>query len=577
MNSCIRTLPAFVLVLVLAAPAAAGEDAATRVKAAIEEVMKARGLGALSGPGCAISVTDSERSLFSGGVGSANIEHQIPFGPQTVSESGSVAKQFMAASILMLAEQGRLSLEDDVRRHLPELPDHGDKIRIYDLIHQTSGLREWSTLAALRGYPRHYRKIYVLDDLLKLVSSQHALNFKPGERYEYSNSNYGLLTVILERASGMSANEFGERDIFAPLGMRSTRWRDDHRTIVANRAIAYRRSADGFEHAMPMESVYGHGALLTTAEDLQRWNRALLGGGLSPFVRQHMLTPGKLRNGEERAYGAGIRLDTYRGRAVYRHGGVTAGYTAQVWTFPAERVSIAFLCNLQPGDTGQIAARIADAALGIAASPGEQPPEATANVVAPDDVAATYFQSTSGEVVAVKSQGDRTFVNLFTRSGFMDVVASEIPGVLTASRPMYGTLQFRYDSPDRIVVSLEGRERTAFSRMASAKPSLAIAGRYASADLKAAYDVWQQGDGYRMDLADRDADDPLRFRLEWLNGDTFLARIETRSGYIRDDFVVTFSSVTDRSKVVMRLSSVAGLQGVDLLELTRITESVAAP
>ena len=575
MHDSMGVLPAIAIAaLIFTVPAAGEETAAGRVRTAVENAMGAKGLGPATGPGCAISVTASDQLLFASGYGSADIEHRIPFGLQTVSESGSVAKQFMAASILMLAEQGRLSLADDIRKYLPEMPDYGHEIRIYDLMHQTSGLREWSTLAALRGYPRSYRKIYVLDDLLRLVSAQHALNFAPAERYEYSNSNYGLLTLILERVSGISANEFGQRYLFGPFGMRSTQWRDNHRTIVPNRAIGYRRTASGFEQAMPMESVYGHGALLTTVEDLQRWNSALLNGRLSPFVTRHMLAPGKLRNGEQREYGGGIRLANHHGRAVYRHGGVTAGYTAQLWAFPAERVSIAFLCNVQPGDTGEIAADIADAALGLK-PPRAQSIGAGENIVQPTGAAPAYFRSAGGEIAAVKSEGSRTFVNLFTRSGYMEMGASESPGVLTASRANYGALDFRFDGQDRIVVSLDGREPTTFSRMPPTAPSVAIVGRYWSADLRAAYDVRRHGDAYRMELVDRYADDPLAFELEWLNGDTFLARIETKSGYIRDDFVVTFSPANERSKATMKMSSVAGLQGVDLLEFTRIADAVA--
>lgn len=567
---------AFLLALSsLATIVAEGADRALsdRVSAQAATVMAARNIGPSDAPGCAVSIVAAGETVFAAGYGSADIEHRVPFGTQTVSESGSVAKQFMAASILMLVERGSLSLDDDVRKYLPEMPDYGAKIRIRDLLHHTSGVREWSTLAALRGYPRFYRKIYTNDDLLKIVSSQHALNFAPGERFEYSNSNYGLLTVILERVSGLSAREFGRRFIFEPLGMRSTQWRDDLRAIVPGRAVAYRHTASGFEQAMPTENVYGHGALLTSVEDLQRWGQALVNGGLSPFVTRQLLSPAKLNSGEERAYGGGLRLTSYRGHEVYRHGGVTAGYTAQIWAFPIEQLSIAFLCNVSPGDTDEMAARMADAALALEEPARATTSPASGNSTDAPDVASSFFMSRSGELAAVRSSAGRAFVNLFTRAGFMEATPDAGTGTLSATREGYGRMEFRFDGSDRLVVSTDGREPMLYSRTQRAQPTVRISGRYASEDLGAIYDVLPDKSGYRMKLVDLDADDPLRFKLEWLNGDTYVARIESRSGYLRDDFVATFSPAAGGRRARMAISSVAGLQAVDQLEFVRTRDA----
>jgi len=569
MGSLMRALPLLaVSALTFTNLAIAEDQVAARVRATIEQAMATRGLGPLTGPGCAFSVTSADQLLFAAGYGAANIEHGVPFQPETVSESGSVAKQFMAAAILVLAEQGRLSLSDDIRKYLPEMPDYGETIRIHHLIHQTSGIREWSALAALRGYPRAYRKIYTLNELLELVAAQRALNFSPGTRYEYSNSNYGLLTVILERVSGMSTQDFSEKHLFSPLGMRATQWRDNHRRLVPRRATAYRRTANGFEQAMPLEDVYGHGALLTTVADLQRWNHALLNGKLSPFVTQQLSEPGKLRNGEQRDYGGGLRLDAYRGHAAYRHAGNTAGYNAQLWAFPKERISIAFLCNASPGESGELAASIADAALGLKPTPHAEPGRSAAHG-APAAMTPTYFYSTSGEIVAIKSHGKRTFVHPFTRSGFIEMTPRESSDVMTANLPNYGALELRFVDRDHVEVSLEKREATSFARMPTLLASIAIEGRYESRDLDAVYEIKRRGDEYRMVLADRHAD-PIDFRLERLNGDVYLARAETKGGYLRDDVVVTFT------RNGFTISAVAGLQGVDLLAFTRTT-AVACP
>ena len=548
-----------VAVSLLASSAAAAAPDAAVVRASVEQVLASKGLGSTSSPGCAISVVSDDHPLFSAAYGAADLDQRTPFSQQTISETGSVAKQFTAAEILLLAEQGRLSLDDDIRKYLPEMPDYGAPVRIYDLLHQISGVREWSTLAALRGYPRFYRKIYGMDDLLRLVSSQRTLNFAPGTRYEYSNSNYGLLTIIVERVSGLSAAQFGRRFLFEPLGMSDSQWRDDLRRIVPGRAMAYRKTASGYEQAMPFENVYGHGALLTTVGDLQIWNRAILSGRLSPFVTRHMLEPGQLADGSRRAYGGGIVVTDYRGHRVYRHGGNTAGYTAQLWAFPDDRLSIATLCNVQAGDMAEIAARAADAALGLTPPLGPPPP----GLPMPAGGAPAYFRSAGGEVVAVQRQGDRVLVNLFNRKGFVALIPGATSGRFT-SREDFNGLDLRFEGQDRIVANLDGHDPTTFARIAVAAPRFTVPGRYESADLKAAYVVRRDGADYRMDLADQDADDPLRFNLERLEGDTYLARLQTRSGYIRDDFAVTFTSAG------LTLSAVMGLQAVDNLAFRRV-------
>ncbi|MGH6911028.1 MAG: serine hydrolase domain-containing protein, partial [Phenylobacterium sp.] len=439
------------LALMLAAPQA-GAGQAANVAAAVDQVMTAKGLGSPDAPGCAISVTKADDLLFAKAYGSADLEHGAPFSLQTVSETGSVAKQFTAAEVLLLAEDGRLSLRDDVRKYLPEMPDYGEPITIYDLLHQISGVREYSTLAALRGYPRFHKTLYDLDSAFALIAAQDKLNFRPGERYEYSNSNYVLLTLVVERVSGMRAAEFGRRRLFEPLGMTSTQWRDDYRRIVKGRALAYRLTRSGYELFMPLENTFGHGALLSTVGDLERWNRALVSGSLSPYVTRHMLEPGRLDSGETRSYGAGIVVGDYRGRRVYRHGGTTAGYTAQLWAFPDDRVSIALLCNVRAGEMADISARAADAALGLSAMPAPSPD------AAPPQAAGrpAFYRSDGGEMLALTTNGAATSVDLFTSNGPMRLTPAGSDR-LAAVTP-FGRLDLHRDGANRVVVSFEDRE-----------------------------------------------------------------------------------------------------------------------
>lgn len=546
-----------------AAPAPGAALAAPGLAAEIDGLMEARGLMSPTAPGCAVSVTRAGARVFAKAYGSADLEQGTPFALDTVSETGSVAKQFTAAAIFMLAEEGRLSLDDDIRRHLPEMPDHGEVIRISDLIHQTSGIREWSTLAALRGYPRFYKTIYDMPELVRLMAAQRTLNFRPGTRYEYSNSNYALATIIVERVSGISAAEFGRTRIFEPLGMTSTRWRDDLRQVVPRRAVAYRPRGQGFEQYMPHENIIGHGAMLSTVGDLQRWNQALLSGRLSPYVTGQLTARGRLRDGQARNYAGGIIITERGGRPLWRHGGVTAGYNAQLWALPDAGLSFAMLCNVRPGDGVEIAGRALDAALGLPAAPQHSavPP------LPPLTAAPAYYRAENGEMAALYEEAGAAELDLFTRSGRIRLEAGDDGW---RGQTPFGAVEAARDARDLLTVQIEGREAIAFRRAAIA-PASAVdwAGRYQGNDLDATYDVRRTSDGYRVSLVDPHAPDPLVFRLERLTGDTYFARIDTRSGYLRDDFVITFVAAAAGEPSRFVLSSVAGLQAVDGLMFSR--------
>ncbi|HYR07540.1 MAG TPA: serine hydrolase domain-containing protein, partial [Longimicrobium sp.] len=195
----------------LAAPAAAQPDLAVRVDSLFAAWNKAES------PGCAVGVSHNGRTVLSRAYGSANLEHGIPNTPATVFEAGSVSKQFTAAAIVRLAQQGKLSLDDDVRRHVPEVPDYGTPITLRHLLNHTSGLRDWGSVMQLAGWPRGTR-IYTHAHALDVISRQKSLNFTPGAEYSYSNTGYNLLAIIVERVSGVSLNEFSRRELFEPLG-----------------------------------------------------------------------------------------------------------------------------------------------------------------------------------------------------------------------------------------------------------------------------------------------------------------------------------------------------------------------
>jgi CubicO group peptidase (beta-lactamase class C family) len=269
--------------------------------------------------------------------------------PETIFESGSVAKQFTAAAMLLLAQDGRLSLDDDIRKHLPEVPDFGRKITIRNLLTHTSGLRDQWGLLGLKGSPPG-SQVHSFNTILDLVSRQKALNFEPGAEYLYSNTGYTLAAIIVQRASGEPFATFTQERLFRPLGMTSTRWRDDFTAIVKGRATAYSgTAAAGFHMEMPFTNVIGNGGLLTTVSDLLKWNAyldappAAVGG---PALVQALETPMTFNDGRRSSYALGVSVATHDGIREVTHGGATAGYRTWLARYPDRRTSVAVLCNV---------------------------------------------------------------------------------------------------------------------------------------------------------------------------------------------------------------------------------------
>jgi CubicO group peptidase (beta-lactamase class C family) len=300
-------------------------------------------------PGCAVAVAQNGRTVLSRAYGSANLEHGIANTPGTVFEAGSVSKQFTAAAIVRLAQQGKLSLDDDVRRYVPEVPDYGTPITLRHLLNHTSGLRDWGSVMQLAGWPRGTR-IYTHAHTLDVVSRQKSLNFTPGAEYSYSNTGYNLLAVIVERVSGVSFAEFSRRELFEPLGMSKTQWRDDFTRTVPGRASAYTMDDGAWHLQMPFENVHGNGGLLTTVEDLLRWNQALDAGTLAGM--DTLETRGVLNNGRRIEYALGLSVGEMRGVREVSHSGATAGYRAYLARYPDAGVSVALLCNAGNANPG---------------------------------------------------------------------------------------------------------------------------------------------------------------------------------------------------------------------------------
>ena len=323
-----------------------------------------------SGAGCAVGVGtigigSGPLSVFERAYGMANLEYAIANTPSTVFEGGSVSKQFTAAAIVLLALEGELSLDDDVRDHVPELPDYGETVTIRHLLTHTSGLRDWGSVAAISGWGRE-RRSHDHDWALDIMSRQTALNFSPGTQYSYSNSGYNLAAVIVARVSGRSFADFSRERIFEPLGLGSTQWRDDYRRPVPGRSTGYRPAVGGWLINHPIEHVHGNGGILTTVGDLIAWTHALATGeglGGAPFV-EAMHERGILRDGSRIPYASGIVHGELGGAASVTHTGSTAGYRAFLGRYPDHDLTVAMLCNAANAPTGGTGNAVARVVLG---------------------------------------------------------------------------------------------------------------------------------------------------------------------------------------------------------------------
>jgi CubicO group peptidase (beta-lactamase class C family) len=373
-------------------------------------------------PGCAVAVDRPGQPVLTRAYGMADLENRIPIRPDTVFEAGSVSKQFTAAAVLALVDQGKLKLDTDVRAIIPELPDYGQVITVDRLLNHTSGLRDWGAVTALAGWPRGTR-IFTQNDFLGIVAKQKALNFEPGAESSYSNTGYNLLTEIVRRISGKSLAEFTQQTFFRPLGMAHTQWRDDFRRIVPNRAPAYDWTDGRYEEAMPFENAYGNGGLLTTVGDLLIWNRALSSGALGAFVTTKLSERSTLRDGRKLTYGRGLFNYTFQGTEEISHGGATGGYRAWLGRYPAHGLSIAMLCNAGNADAA-MAQRVAALFLPKAAAV-ERPVKTLDGLFvdqatgAPLDLA--RYQSTESRVIS----GDR--IELIGRDGNIAVFLRTTP------------------------------------------------------------------------------------------------------------------------------------------------------
>jgi CubicO group peptidase (beta-lactamase class C family) len=394
-------VPALLGLLSASCAAQSAPASAEKPEAKVDALFKA--MDTTVSPGCALSVIRDHKIIYERGYGMADLDHNVPITPATVFHVASMSKQFTATSILLLAQQGKLSLDDPVRKYIPELPDFGTPVTIRELLHHTSGLRDQWELLGLSGW-RYSHDLITDADVLYVVSHQRELNFPPNTRFLYSNTGYTLLGQIVARVSGEPLRSFTTEHIFGPLGMKSTHFRDNFDEIVKNMAYGYQRSGDTYQLSVTNFDTVGATSLLTTVEDLALWDENFytprVGG---PALIQQLEERGKLNDGEQLDYAAGLVIGKFRGLNTVDHSGADAGYRADLIRFPDQHFSVACLCNLGSANPSNLAQKVAEVYLGSEMQPAES---AHAGDSKPIPLTVEQMQAKAGIYLNVKDPDD---------------------------------------------------------------------------------------------------------------------------------------------------------------------------
>lgn len=467
-------------------------------------------------PGCAMALLDHGRIAYQKGYGLANIEHGVPIDPQTtVFDIGSTSKQFTAASILLLAQDGKLALDDDIHKFIPELPDYGHRVTLDHLLRHTSSIPDYIALMMLGGI--NVEDHTTDDDALRAIARAPMLGFVPGSEYSYSNSGYFLLSLVVKRASGKPLREFASERIFKPLGMAHTRILDDHAAVIAHKAASYEAAGEGgYAASMSGWEQTGDGAVQTTLGDLARWDENFYAGkvGGAALLAQ-LQAPGVLNDGKPITYARGLMVDDYRGVKRISHGGVWAGFRAELARFPEQHVSVLTLCNFGKVNVDGLVSQVADIHLGkalapVAASVAGKP--ASASVAARDvtPLAGLYVDSANGQVLNLVAE-DGKLLAVSSRGGKTELVPVadgrfDLSGTLLTFAETTGK-----GAPMHVTLDMAGKP-VRLERKAPATPAPGMlsgyAGRYYSRELDTYWTL--RVDGGRLVLRPlRGADIPL--------------------------------------------------------------------
>jgi CubicO group peptidase (beta-lactamase class C family) len=419
-------------------------------------------------PGCGVGVVQRGTLVYSRGFGEANLFSHARNTPATAFYVASLSKQFTALSVLLLEQDGKLSLNDDIRRWVPEVPSLGH-ITLRQLLEHTSGLRDYYGLLSINGWRPN--ELLTEREFLDLISRQRALNFAPGTEFLYSNTGYALLSIVVRRASGESLRDFAAERIFTPLGMRNTQFRDDHTHAIDHEAIGYVPQDAGYAVSIPQLDVVGDGGVFSTVEDLARWDANFESGrvGGSEAVKRLQQTA-TLPDGRSTGYALGLSVGNFAGSRVVSHSGAYGGYRSTYLRFPGERLSVITLCNVS-AMSSQLAEQVASIYLGARVGDGVDPfpsslprffpapSDPLKGLQDPDEqvwLEGKYFSPELGMEVVVRSENSRLVVRrtgaselVFTRIS-RDLFSTADQVTLNVERDAFGTVSAFLMSTGRV-------------------------------------------------------------------------------------------------------------------------------
>jgi CubicO group peptidase (beta-lactamase class C family) len=313
-------------------------------------------------PGCVVGIIKDGRYVLQRGYGMANLDYAIPNSPEMVYYVGSVSKQFTAAAIALLAQDGKIGLDDPVSKYLPEVA-HLPSMTVRQLVHHTAGLRDIYVLMSLAGI--RMEDVFPDPDAIALIARQKELNFTPGSEYLYSNSGYLFLAQIVRRVAGESLRVFAEKRIFGPLGMTQTHFHDEPYHVFRNRVVSYAEEGGHYRISyLANFDKIGAGGLYTTLGDLLKWDQNFYENRLGSDFLEMMHTRGVLTSGEPIPYAFGLQIGEYRGLKTVRHSGSLMGFKADYLRFPDQRFSVATLCNLESINPTSLNNQVAELYLG---------------------------------------------------------------------------------------------------------------------------------------------------------------------------------------------------------------------
>lgn len=477
------------------------DHSGARAQDTVKEIDKIFSWTSEKAPGCVCAVSQHGKLIMNRAYGSADLERNVPLSVNSVFDAGSLTKQFVAAATLLLVEEGKLSLTADIHQYIPELPDYGSAITLDHLLTHTSGIRDWTGISLISAED---------PDALKLVLRQRGLNFVPGDEWDYSNSGYVLLKEIIARKTGGSFAAFANARLFEKLGMKSTRYKDDLRDIIPDRALAYEKKNNNWKMMILLDNDRGGGgALLSTASDLLIWNDAITAARLGKFVTEKLQEPATLSNGRLLGYGRGLFLETYRGTKEIWHSGSAAGYKSWLGRYPEKGLSISILCNSGDGTNRmQFAHRIVDLLIpsaelkdeGTIKISGEITDSAALAALDLKSRAGLYFNDKTGEPMRLVTDGNKLRI---ANGPALAALSNKRFSRVGALVQYMSQDEFELNFVSNDIIEMKSMEGliTTYHRARSYAPSAdelrAMQGRYASDEIGTVFNV-TVGDGALM-------------------------------------------------------------------------------